>query len=460
MRLPSSLVAVVVASAVTTSAAGAEPCPRLLPARQEEDWSCLAHGRVDPDYADPLKYLPYVPGEDGFFVSFGGSARWVYEVFRHPSWGAEQPRTSSFLQRYLVHGDAQVSPHLRVFGQLTSALESGREPTPRPIDVDRLDGTQLFIEGRLTGERTHDLRVRVGRQELKLGAGRMVAIREGPNTRQVQDGVVARGTWGIWGVDGFVTVPVQTSPGVFDNPRAGHFGGGQLRIDPWPELSFEAYAFTREQSLPRGLGQDARHTVGGRIHGHHDGLSYDLEGAGQVGRVRGPGGDDDIAAWTLAGRLDHRWRRTWGKPSLGTEWGVVSGDRAGSATVERFQPPFPRGAYFGLITALGPGNTSGFRLVTTLEPIPGLLRLSADGYFFWRTSVGDGLYGVPGNPVRPALGNARHIGQQPQLAVVVTPDRHTNVTLLYARFFAGPVLRDAPPARDIDFATIRMSYAF
>jgi hypothetical protein len=62
---------------------------------------------------------------------------------------------------------------LRAFVQLKSSLEEGREPGPRPVDRERLDFEQAFIDfshprTNLPADKSW-LTLRLGRQEIDFG---------------------------------------------------------------------------------------------------------------------------------------------------------------------------------------------------------------------------------------------------------------------------------------------------
>ena len=442
--------------------AQSDPCVRsLTPYRHEEDWSCLRSEQQRTGYMDALKYIPL--GASGSFVTLGGSARFTYEHSKNTRWGEGPTTLNTVLQRYFFHVDVRHSRSFRGFVHLGSSHEAGRKGGPRVIDEDVFDVVQVFGELALGSERRGSL-VRVGRQEFNVGAGRMVSIRNGPNTRQSQDGVFVRGSWDDYSYVLFGSQPVTIQDGGLDNRRDGWFWGVNLTRRWSGGVLGDFYYFGRAQEIGAGLEalDDRRHTVGSRLYGRVSRLSYDMEGALQLGETEDgrEGAFRDIVAWTVGGGATLSVPVSWGRPELVADFGLVSGDRSGTSALERFQPPFPRGSYFGQIAALGPGNTSGFRVLGRIVPLSKRITVSAGSYFFWRTSTQDGIFGVPGNPLRPDEGDERYIGSQPEVQVVWRPDFHITVIAQYARFFAGPVLRASAPSDDIDFFMFRTMYAF
>jgi Alginate export len=116
--------------------------------RSEENWSGLCrhvNGRQD-DLLDPLKCVEL--RRPFWYASFGAELRGSYEVYRNYNWGSgPQDRNGYYLNRLIGHADLHLGPSVRIFAELQSGLELGRNGGPRPaIDKDRLDLGQLFLE--------------------------------------------------------------------------------------------------------------------------------------------------------------------------------------------------------------------------------------------------------------------------------------------------------------------------
>src|ERR1700689_1891605 len=118
------------------------------------------------------------------------------------------------LQRYMLHSDWHLGKNFRVFVQLKSGLEDFRAGGARPIDEKRLDFGGAFFEVGNTNKKNW-AGLRVGRQELNYGSGRLVSVREGPNVRQSFDGVKIRSKVGAWNVDAWAVGRVLDKPGFF-----------------------------------------------------------------------------------------------------------------------------------------------------------------------------------------------------------------------------------------------------
>ena len=115
-----------------------------------------------------------------------------YEVYRNYNWGSgPQDRNGYHLNRLISHGDFHLGRSVRIFAELPSGLEFGRNGGPRPaIDEDKLDVSQLFLELRSsTQQHKIPIEVRVGRrQNLNYGDGSLVSVRD-LNVRPPFDGI-------------------------------------------------------------------------------------------------------------------------------------------------------------------------------------------------------------------------------------------------------------------------------
>ena len=187
---------VFVAAGLSGSAAaqedGSETSYRLL--RQEETW----HDASDQEGINALKYRPIGPGHAAF-VTVGGEARTYARGYRNKGWGAGPGREAAVLQRLMLHGAIETprrtdEAYARLFGQLRSGVVTGRAGPRYPTDKDLLGANQAFLEFGMPLKSGHGVLLRLGRQELHYGAGRMIAAREGPNVRLGYDAVLARYT--------------------------------------------------------------------------------------------------------------------------------------------------------------------------------------------------------------------------------------------------------------------------
>jgi hypothetical protein len=142
----------------------------------------------------------------------------------------------------MLGADFHLGNRFRAFTELHSGTVNGKEPAPLPvIDKNKLDFNQAFLDINLLTrpQGSPKLTLRLGRQQLHFGTGRLVSIREVPNLRAGFDGARVILNTHNWRIDAFATKPVFTKDGFFDD-RADHtqtfrgiFGTG-----PVPRLPF------------------------------------------------------------------------------------------------------------------------------------------------------------------------------------------------------------------------------
>jgi Alginate export len=434
--------------------------PAYQSLRYEEDYGYLRDPARRSDFWDTVKYLSLNDKGDRY-LSLGGELRLRYEYFRNANWGrGPQDTRGYFLQRYMVHADLHLNDRIRVFGQLKSALESGRTGGPRPPDEDELDLHQAFIDARMTDALT----VRLGRQELAFGSQRLVSVREGPNVRQSFDGgrVIIRA--GGWRIDGFFTLPVETDRQVFDDSaeRARLFWG-VYAVRPFsllPQANVDGYylGLDREQArFDQASAHESWHSLGARLWGNPSPWDYNFEFVYQWGHF----GRGAISAWTAASDTGYTLHTGRFHPRVGVKANIASGDRRPSGrSLQTFNALFPRGAYFGEIGLIGPANFIDIHPTAEVE-LSKAVSFSAGWVFFWRQSLRDGIYGNAVNLLRSGrTSRARYIGSQVSLQFEWRLDRHLTLTGVYGHFFAGPFLEQTRPGRDVDYCSTWITYKF
>ena len=201
----------------------AEALPQLKKLRFDEDYSELANRPCPTCWPDCWKYIPLDNSARGY-LTLGGEIRPRYEYTEDPNFGeAPQDKHGVRLQRYSLLGDLHWNRHVRFFGQLTSALESGRAGGPGTVHEDKLEWQNAFFDFSFQLPSERELTLRPGRQEIVLGSGRLVDAREGPNVRRTFDGARVFVTGPRWRLDFLAARPRQDRRGVFDDKTNDQF---------------------------------------------------------------------------------------------------------------------------------------------------------------------------------------------------------------------------------------------
>jgi len=436
--------------------------PNFRKLRYEEDYSHL-HEAGDRDLFDPVKFLPFT--KDGrYYLSLGGEVREHYEFTENPAWGDDpQDRRGTLLQRYVLHGDLHAGEKVRLFVQVLSALEDGRNGGPSPVDEDRLTVQNAFLDVGLPVDPADRLTLRVGRQELLLGSGRLVDVREGPNVRRKFDGGRVLFATQQWQVSGLAVRPAKDKPGIFDDDtddsRAlwGIYCTGPLG-PPAGSVDLYYLRFRNEHAqFEQGTAEETRHSLGARLWGNPEGWDYNWEFVYQWGSF----GQGDIQAWTVASITGYSWNAVTLQPRLALSANIASGDRnPNDPNLESFNAIFPRGNYFSELALLGPRNFFNIHPFLTLN-FPHDIALTSDVNFFWRQSLHDGVYGPSGNLLRRSGDSSkRYVGTATSFNGEWQANRHLAWTVIYTHFFPGSFIEDTGQSNDIDYYELTMLFRF
>src|SRR5260221_4469208 len=151
----------------------------------------------------------------------------------------------------------------------------------------------------------------------------------------------------------------------------------------------------------------------------------------QAGRF----GWGDIRAWRSVIEGSHLIADAIWSPRLGLVLDAASGDKnAADPNLQTFNAMFQSGMYSGRAQLLGPSNSIRLEPSVTFAPARQVL-VSVGLGFYWRQSVDDALYGIPGQVVVPSNGvTDRYEGSRPIVQIDWRLTRHlsAHVNCIYA----------------------------
>jgi hypothetical protein len=383
------------------------------------------------------------------WLKLGGEARFRGEGV---SAAAFRPDTGDVFLLSRIRMDLGVtpSPWLRFQFQAQDSRVLGLRTRPAPASVkDALDLRVAYVE--LGREEGQPLTLRVGRQSLVFGQGRLVADPAWSNTGRTFDAVRAIFRRGRYRLDAFAASVVVPKDGEFNRHRDGdNFHGlyGTIQ-NPVPGATLEPYVFWRlAPTVTSEAGTRGKHdlkTVGfhwnGKLPSKFD---YNVEMALQ----RGDRAGDRVAAWAghwVVGRTLAKMR--W-QPRLFAEYNQASGDaRRRDGTWGTFDQLYPSAHdKFGLADQFMWSNLRHLRGGGELK-VSKRVALSSSFHGFWLANPRDALYAPGGKVVAQiADGSAgRHAASEWDGQGLITLSRTTQLNAGYARIFAGNVLRRAIP---------------
>ena len=432
--------------------------------RYEENWRYLADPTCADGMFDRLKFLPLDETRQRY-LSLGGEARLRYEFVNNGAFGSDPPDANGyFLKRYLLHADVHPADRARIFVQLQSANESGRNSGPRPQDDDDLDFNQAFADWTFYSDGDDHATLRAGRQELEFGASRLISARDGLNTRQSFDGLRAFGRAGRWNYNLTLAQTVNTVPGTFDNDSSSQnwYAGASAwtAIGALPGATVAVLSPSRRQQdrqFDIGRGTDERYTHGVRLWGKTGAWDYNWEGGIQRGEFEGR----QVRAWYFASDTGYSLANRPMIPRLGLRFDATSGDRdRNDGELNTFSSLFASTAYSGLAGLIGPANAIDLAPSLSFSPREHV-RVNVGVIGFWRTSLHDGIYTTTGGLRRTGqLSDARHIGMQTTLQAVYTPSPEWTLLAMVAYFEAGRFLEETPPSEDVTYFTAWATFRF
>ncbi|WP_165390715.1 alginate export family protein [Pseudoduganella lutea] len=395
-------------------------------------------------------------------LSVGGDLRLRHEYADNPRYGLErQDRWGVLMQRASVFADLRFGPHWRAFAQLASSTANGRAAGPSPVDENRLDPTNLFVEWQATRDGAGSFGLRAGIQELQFGAGRAIDAREGPNVRRSFEAVRAYATGGPWRIDLFAAAPRLNRQGSFDDARSSTQAlRGIYATRTGALASWDVYALHYEDATARfdqGTAHERRWSLGTRLFGRSDAWDWNWELAMQGGRF----GIARIHAWSLATDTGYTFKGVAGQPRAALLLAVASGDKdPGDDRLGTLNPLYPRGNYFGDEATLGPRNFFNIHPLLTWRLAP-KLQLNASLDFFWRHSTRDGVYAPNGMLIRGAGDSrARYVATIASVGTTWTPAPGWSATTVLAYGRPGAFLRETGAGEALGFVSTSVQYRF
>lgn len=359
-------------------------------------------------------------------------------------------------QRAQIAADVKLAPLLRFRTSIVSALiEGGEEDSP--IERNVLDIQEAYVE---LGPQNAFLRL--GRQEIRLGSQRLLAVRDGTTVRRNWDGARLLATLGEVEVDAFALRLVEVEPnGVFNDGRnEGRDIAGMQATFPTPLGKVDAYYIFSEvddRNTIEGIGDERRHSLGLRAFGSRGGWFWDWEAVYQAGRF----GRGDISAWTLATNTGYRWAdRPW-KPEIMLSANIASGDNdPGDGDLGTFSALYPNASYFSENAVLGPANFFNLHPYVRVRPRENLF-LALDLNLYWRLEREDGVYAPPGNLFRlPQGSRERFVDTSLSGIIEWEPREKMLLSLVFTHSVPQDFIRATGPSANIDFVEATLQFDF
>lgn len=397
---------------------------------------------------------------ENWLFSTGGEVRW-----RHHNENNSRltGRTNDYdLFRVRAYGDLWYQNCFRVFAEFLYADIGQEELNPLPIDVNRSDLLNAFLDVKICGTREEPWFLRVGRQELLFGSQRLISPLDWANTRRTFQGVRGFRVGQKWDLDVFWVQPIIPNRNDFDSvDNDQNFAGAWYTYRPRKGTFFDLfYLFLDDTSPLLRRGDPAPvpfnvHTLGARYAGSKKQFLWDFEGAFQIGER----GDDPIVAGAGTASCGYNFKNLAFNPTLWLCYDYATGDGGGSS-FSTFNQLFPFGHYYlGWIDLVGRQNIHDVNAHMFLYPA-NFLTIWCQYHHFELASSQDALYNAGGVAIRrdPTGRSGNHVGDE--LDFIFNFHLSTNSDLLfgYSRLFAGDFLRNTGSSDFADFVYVQYSY--
>jgi hypothetical protein len=428
--------------------------------RWKEDYGFL-RDKAQPTLVERLKFIPLNESKSAY-LTVGGQIRERIEGYDPAFFGLPGgPSFTSYGTRLLASADLHLGPRFRTFVELGSYWEDGREPASRPIDVGDLELQQAFVDFVAVDRPRSRLTLRVGRQELPLGTGRLVSIRDGANVRLSFD--AGKVTWvrsGRTVVEASVGRPVVPREGVFaseTSDREWFWYGDVARAGAAPgrpgiELFYVGHSL-RGALYGRGVGNETRHSVGGRVSGRPAPWDYSVQAGYQLGSF----GSADIRAWGVATETGIAAASLPGRPRFALRADIASGDRGDADVLRTFNAPYPALNYFSEAALFAPGNSADLHPFVEVRPARKVLA-TAGVALVWRLGTRDAIYRAGGGIlVPPGVSSASFVTAMTQVDATWLPVPQIALRGAWVWASAGAVIR-AAGGRDTTFLLLSLDF--
>lgn len=414
----------------------------FLEQRAQEDYSHLRDSS-NLAWQDVIKYIA-LDKKKRSYLSVGGSFRPRFEHFTNNQWVNENNQ-NYYTQRLALHADVHLGKHLRFFGELQHGLNTDGETF---LQTDDLDIHQAFVVFQTSGN--NPISFRFGRQEIKLGVGRLVDLRIGPNVRRTFD--MGRLTFQSeqLQVDAFYGTEVPINFNAFDNnftffeartanPRLwGIYNQLQIHSNHVVKHTLELYylGFQSDFSVYNDVrGEEIRHSIGVRSFGAiNQKFQYNTEFIYQLGDLAG----SRISAFNF----ETDWKYTIGfekwRPIVGLKLDWSSGDgEVADDRLNSFNPMFVNPATYSLAAVNTPVNLLSFHPSLLLFPDEKWL-INLEYAFFYRANSSDGFYSPPRIQSRMANDlSERHIGDVVGVFLEYTHNQYLTFDIRSSYFLPG-----------------------
>ena len=358
----------------------------------------------------------------------------------------------------------QPASFVRFFISTQDSRDFEKSPHVPPYQ-NTWDINQAYIE--LGRTETSGFGLRVGRQELYFGNGRLIGNSWWSNVSRTFDAVRGSYQQGDYRVDAFASSVVIARDGVIDHHNQGnnlHGIYGTIKNKIGAKSQFEPFTFWHVQNgatLKTGKqGHLDQWTYGFRLLGElPDNFDYRTEMAIQRGHL----GPADIKAWAGHWVIGNTIPVAWA-PRPFVEFNYASGDSNSKnlSTTGTFDSIYPSTHdKDGIADQVGWRNIKDLRLGLDAHPVR-KWELNISGHDYWLANAHDALYPTRGSVVAKDLtGNSgTHVGEEFDFQVLYKPSLQIQIGAGIGHLFAGEFLDKTTKGKDYTLPYFIADYVF
>jgi hypothetical protein len=359
---------------------------------------------------------------------------------------APTPADSYVMSRVRLGVAFKPSTWLRFFGEAQDSRVLFYKVNPSNTVSDPFEFRQGYIEaGALEG---NGVKVRVGRQDLTFGQGRLVSTGDWSNITKSFD--IARGTvtTRLFTMDLVAGSPVLVDPGRMDRHKPGeHFYVDYMTFKKLiPGATVEPYFMAKTalnvKSKDGKLGNADTLYAGFRVAGKAPrGIDYSFEGVREMGAYN----NDAVRAWGYAGGAG--WMLPWvpGKPHLSSDYLYGSGD-SGVKDGRHQSFDYLYGSQQPITSLTGQfawRNIKDWRAGVDFTPVKRLM-VKVDFRDYWLATPADGLYNCGGvRTVFNAKATSPHVGEGVDALATVALFKKTTLGVGVGNLAPGSYLKQS-----------------
>lgn len=397
-------------------------------------------------------------------ISINGQIRFRGEYRNPVGYGgtaAENDDDDMYLLRTRLNIDVKVKENIKVFAQPQDSRTFGEEASVSSNEKN-LDMHQSYVEISDLFKLWGPVSLKIGRQELKYGDGRLISPSDWNNVGRAWDAIKLSHEHHDLKADIFTSVIKENTDANDDYD----FSGMYLTYTGYKDYVFDGYLLWRHYGTEDFTGEDGvkgrlnDYTYGVRFNGKRVGFDYSGEFAYQTGDYA----EDNVKAFAFAAVIGYTFAEVKYSPRFAFEYDYATGDKDPTdGDRETFDPIFPFAhAYQGYADVFAWKNGADWKFTGSMKPDVKWI-LQADYHIFKLAEKKDAWYKSDGTAVRRdatgASGNA--VGNELDLHAKYAYDDSLSFWMGYSRFFTGNFVRDTGGIDDdMDWLFLQMTVNF